>query len=651
MRTPSELAEEVRYLPQSNTGMPGPFRFDVTPYMREPLDCLAVDSPISEIAMMKGVQMGVTTAFIENGVLYVIVQVKTSPVLFATATLQLAKERLEGFILPMLQQSKLSHLIQTADEESSQKKGKTKDRIEWVGGGRMNLIGANSTSGMRSLPIRFLFRDEIDDPDWQSTKDGDSLALTEARTKTFEGSRKIVDVSTPALKGNSKIEARFRRGDQRHYFVRCLGCGEAQTLSSQRRDIEHKLYGWRRTDPETGVVSGFVWDTDPTTRKLIPGSVRWLCHECGHAHTNDDKTRLLSPDHGAEWRPTAEPEAPYIRSYHISALYSPVGMQTWEACVRDWLEAWDEERGEVKDPAKLQVFYNNILGETYEVTGDRLTVKHVSPHRRGIYRYGEVPNRWLQEHTAGPMMFAVCTVDVHKDNLAVAVWGFCRGTRVLLIKYDRFVGNCEDPEDPATWGRLQDLIEGAEYKADDGKHYRIELALVDSGYIPDTVHQFCSRMGTGVFPVVGRGQEQGGGKKHWTLSQNKMGADLYLIGVDLYKDRLGAVLKRRWDGSGLQPAPYFNAPSDASDEQLKELTVEQRVAVTNSRTGDIVCWTWRRPSGSRNELWDLLVYAYAAHDILAHGVCTNFFELEEIDDVAIERFHDACIEQGEYFYE
>ena len=46
--------------------------------------------------------------------------------------------------------------------------------------------------------------------------------------------------------------------------------------------------------------------------------------------------------------------------------------------------------------------------------------------------------------------------------------------------------------------------------------------------------------------------------------------------------------------------------------------------------GNIVS-EWYRPPGVRNELWDLLVYANAAVDILAHRVCTLTLELQETD--------------------
>src|SRR5690554_3217460 len=66
--TPSQWAEAKRYLPPSVTSLPGYFRFEVAPYLREIVDCLSVDSPIREVAVMKGAQVCMTTGVLENAI-------------------------------------------------------------------------------------------------------------------------------------------------------------------------------------------------------------------------------------------------------------------------------------------------------------------------------------------------------------------------------------------------------------------------------------------------------------------------------------------------------------------------------------------------------------------------------------------------------
>src|SRR5687768_16487259 len=76
--TPSQWAETKRYLPPSITSLPGYYRFEVAPYIREILDCLSDDSPIREVSVMKGVQLCLTTGVLENAVGYYIEHVKTA---------------------------------------------------------------------------------------------------------------------------------------------------------------------------------------------------------------------------------------------------------------------------------------------------------------------------------------------------------------------------------------------------------------------------------------------------------------------------------------------------------------------------------------------------------------------------------------------
>ncbi len=622
--TPSQWAEKCRYLPPSTTALPGPYRFEVAPYLRVIVDCLSVDSPVREVAFMKGVQICATVGVLENAIGYLIDHVRVAPAMLVTADDDLAKLRMESYVTPMIQESKLSHLIKSSDLHNARKTGKTDRKVEWIGGGFLIPIGAQNPNKLRSLSIQFLLRDEIDG--WKDVigKDGDPIRLSTDRTAAYESSRKIVDVSTPLIKGTSKIAKRFALGDQRHYFVCCLKCGFPQVLR------------WRSTDTN-GVVSGIVWETD--NGRLVPDSVRYLCQSCLHPHTNDDKMRLLSPEHGAEWRPTAEPSSAHFRSYHLSALYSPVGMQTWGACVQKWLEAWDPEANRPRDMGALQVFYNNVLGEPFELRGDKLKFEKVSSHRRSEYRLGEIPNTFVLAHCGSPVLLLVCTVDVHKDNLAVAVFGWARDRRAFLIDYYRFEGNTEDLEDEATWGKLDSLIIDREYTADDGRRYRIMLTLVDSGYQADVVYRFCDGFGGGVFPVKGReGSTKNATFKEFSEFTSPLGTKAFMITVDYYKERWSSALGRSWNGHDHQPETHFNAPVDTTDKQLKELTVESKVQKTNPLTGAVIGVEWRRPSGAANELWDLLVYANAALELLALDVCKSL----GLDGVDWSTFYEQC---------
>lgn len=629
---PSDWAEKYRYLPPSVTAMPGPYRFSVAPYLREIVDCLSVDSPIREVTWMKGAQICATVGVLENAIGYLIQHVKNAPVMMVTADAELAQSRIESNIIPMINYSGLSSLIAPSDEANPRKTGKTDRKIEWEGGGYLVPFGAQNANKLRSVSIQFLLRDEIDG--WPDVvgKDGDPMRLSKDRTNAYEATRKILDLSTPLIKGQSKIEDRFFAGDQRRYFVCCLKCGFSQELR------------WKRTNEETGEITGITWETQSGV--LIEDSVRYLCCNCGHPHTNDDKTRLLSPDYGAEWRPTAVARDPNHRSYHLSALYSPPGMQTWSACVRSWLDAWDTDNNQPRDIGKLQVFYNNVLGEPFKVFGEKLRFEVVSKHRRHSYMFGSVPNKWASQYCDSPVALLTCSVDVHKTNLKASVFGWCRDRRAILVDYHTFEGDPSQLDDVGTWGELRKLIEDRVYNADDGKQYRIAITLIDSGYLTDQVYRFCGEYESGCFPSKGRDPQSTNIRdKEFTEFTTPNGLRAFAITVNFYKDRWSAALRKEWDGQGIQPINYFNAPLDVTDDQLRELTVETKREIIDKTTGKRRGFEWHRPSGAKNELWDLLVYANAAVDLVAWGACKEL----GLDFTNWQAFWDYCFTQKAYF--
>lgn len=617
---PSEYNEETRYLPESVTSMPGYLRYAVNPFMREIVDCFDVDSPVRELALMKGVQITYTTA-LESGLLYFMGHVRTLPIMYITADKELAAARVENNIIPMLNQSGLAHIIRSSDEGNSRKTGKTKDHLQFEGGGYLVPFGARNADKMRSYSICIMLKDEIDA--WPATvgKDGCPDALSDARCTGYWPRRKIFKGSTPLIKGSSKIHKAYLRGDQRKYHVLCKACSFPQHLR------------WQTRNKETGVRGGFQWDLGEHGELLLE-SVCWCCKNCGEEHYELDKERLFSEDHGAEWVPTSHAAEPDIRSYHLPALYSPIGMQPWYKCVGDYLKGFDPKTRKVIDIPAYQVFYNNILAEPFEIMGSKVSFVSVSAHRRMGYKKGEIPNKHAVKFSGSRILFLTCLVDVHDQNLAVSVLGWARESRCYVIDYWRFE---RDSDVPCTdissrvWGRLRDLIEDKEYTADDGYRYKVALTLVDASYENATVVSFCSDYDSYVYPILGRDRPaKNSAIKEFSEFTTQAGTTGYKVVVDHYKDRMAPVLRREWvEGAGEQKPYHFNAPVDITTKELKELTVESRREKLDDR--GVKSHYWYRPGNARNELWDLLGYGYFSVELLAWILWIEHFEEEAID--------------------
>ena len=112
-------------------------------------------------------------------------------------------------------------------------------------GGILMITGANSAVGLRSMPIRYLFLDEVDGYPHDVDGEGDPIQLAEKRTTTFSR-RKIFMVSTPTVKDTSRIEREYLASDQRRYFVPCPHCGHMQWLKWSN-------IRWEHDDPATAV--------------------------------------------------------------------------------------------------------------------------------------------------------------------------------------------------------------------------------------------------------------------------------------------------------------------------------------------------------------------------------------------------------------
>lgn len=614
--TPVKFNEENRYLPQGVSPRPGYIRYDLFPYLREVIECFDPLSPVREVNLKKGVQVGYTTA-LESIILYYIAHIKTQPLMFLTADDGLASIRVENNIIPMINESGFGDLIRSSDEGNSRKTGKTKDLIQWEGGGSMVYNGANSASKMRMNSVPLMLKDELDGWKRSVGKDGNSDSLTDARLSAYWSVRKIFRGSTPLLEPSMMAEA-YERGDKRKYMVLCKKCSYAQYLK------------FERVDKRTGEVSGFQWELDEHG-VLVLDSVRYCCKNCGCEHYEHDKEKLFSEEAGAHWLPTARPREPGIRSYHLPAFYSPFGFRPWYKGVSDYLDSYDPKGKQVVSISKYQEFYNNTLGEPFKIQGSKLRFESVSAHRRASYKLGQIPNAYASEYSGSPVLLLCCQVDVHKSNLAVTVFGVCKDLRPYTIDYWRFEDeDCEQASSPV-WGRLRELIEEKKYTADDGKVYGIAITLIDAGFSNARVVEFCSDYSSGVYPILGR-QRPGKNNtiKEFSEFTTTAGTTGYKITVDHYKDRLAPVLRREWsEENGLQNAYHYNAPLDLHDKQLKELTVEVRKKQTDENGHD--SYVWYRPGNARNELWDLLVYCHAGVEILAYTVCIQHFELETVD--------------------
>jgi phage terminase large subunit GpA-like protein len=561
----SEWAEKRRILPQGLTSRPGPFRFNESEPMREIADCLAESSAVREVALMKGAQLGGTVAVMENFIGYII-DVTPGPTLAITGDKDMADLWMEKRIDPMIESAGLRHLIfSQVNKRHNRDTGDTKDSKSFPGGFLL-AIGPNSGSKLRSNAIQYLLLDEEDAYPQEVQGEGDPIALAIRRTDTFEQSRKILHISTPLIKGASRIEAAFLAGDQRRYYVPCKHCGQMQPLEWSRMT-------WR-TD-EAGLLD---WD-----------SVRYVCASCGGEWRNEDKSWFL---HRGEWRATAKTQKRGMRSYHLSSLYSSVGARSWESIVEEWVGIKD-------DNGKRRTFVNTVLGETWEERGEAPKWERIMLKLRGPYEAGDLP----RDHQA---LILTLGADVQKDRIEAEVVAWGEDKRSWSVSYHVFRGSTDDIDSPS-WSSLRTLLEATH------AGMTISMALVDAAYNTTQAYQFCEQFISGVMPSMGEPINSQGRNIFAIRQVPGYATQRVNLQTGQLKSELYGYLQRDAKDDAT-PVGYCQFPQDYPEEYFKQLTAESlhHVKLKSGATK----FEWKK-SRERNEALDCRVYALAALYVFA----------------------------------
>jgi phage terminase large subunit GpA-like protein len=638
---PSEFVERVRYLAAGLTPFPGKFSFDKFPYFRKIVDCFNPLDPTREVAVMKGNQMGATTALNETVVLYNIM-CDPKAQMYVTADAGLARTSVQIRIEKMIDGAGARDLIfaQSRKRKGSRNSGDTATAKEYPGG-YIHFFGGKSPARFRGISYPVALADEIDAFPDKIPKEGTVIDLIRNRTDAYSTKRKILWTSTPLLKRSSKIEELFLLGDQEKFFVPCKHCGTMQELV------------WHG-ETEDGYVYGIVWENDENfmpiiedEEKGIQTTVAYKCRNsaCGGLMKNYDKATIIQR---GEWRPTAAPEQPHIKSFHITPIYNPPGMYSWDDMVKQWTQCWDIEHDRLRDKEKYRLFRNTKQGKTFEDFGTQVKFERVIQFRRSGFMRGHVPNDLAVEDSGSPILFVVASVDVQKKNLFVDVKGYSYGGVTWTIDFFSIEGETEQFNGP--WDELDRYISDTLFIGTDGKIYRIQITLVDSGYFTDYVYQFVKRHSFGVYACKGQNWISNG--ETYTLFsakglQNIGLAQAFTVNTGKLKDKISVLLDRSfWLSGQRQPPWYPNFPEDFRDDYFQMFEAEVKKESIDRKTNK-VSYFWQQLFGKPNHAFDTYVYNLAALEIAAEDYCKRWLGLPAVDYTA---FWEAA-KTGEFYVE
>ena len=568
--TVSEWADAHRWLSSRAAAEPGRYRTARAPYLREIMDALSPGHPAQRISFMKAAQVGATEA--GNNWIGFVIHHAPGPMLAVLPTVEMAKRTSRGRIDPLIEDSPaLKERVQPARSRDAGNSMLSKE----FPGGILVLTGANSATGLRSMPARYVFLDEVDAYPASADEEGDPVTLAEARTTTFAHRRKVFMVSTPTIRGLSRIEREFEASDQRRYFVPCPHCGHRQWLQFER-------LRWTKGKPETAA---------------------YTCEGCEQPIAEHHKTEMLAR---GEWRATALSDNPTSIGFHLSALYSPIGWKSWEQIAREWLAAQGSDE-------MLRAARNTLLGETWVESGEAPDWQRLADRREAFA--AQVPMGGL---------FLTAGADVQKDRIEVDVWAWGRGMESWLVDHIVIPGG---PDDPACWDKLTALL-GQTWEHENGAFMTLAKLAIDTGYESAAVYAWARAQGIAqVAPVKGlegfnratpvsgptfvdatvNGRKLKRGARLWTVATATFKAETY---------RYLRIERPTEEDATLgvaAPAGTIHLPEWADSEWLKQLVAEQLVTIRNKRGYARQEWQKMR---ERNEALDTRIYARAAAWIL-----------------------------------
>lgn len=550
----SEWADKYRILSQKASAEPGKWRTSRTPYLKEIMDCLSPYSGIEKVVFMKGAQIGGTE--VGNNFLGYIVHLSPGPVMLVMPTVDGAKRTSKTRIDPMFEA--IPELKGVISDRRSKDASNTTLMKEFQGG-VLVLTGANSAIGLRSMPVRYIFLDEIDAYKGDVEGEGDPVNLAIKRTSTFNR-RKIFMVSTPTIQGVSRIEYEYEQSDQRHYMVPCPYCNKRQSLK------------WKQIHFE---------NDDPAT-------ATYVCEHCGAIIEEHLKTWMLENGIWEKSNPKSN-----VAGFHLSSLYSPVGWFSWADAVKQFLDAKNKDN-------LLKVWVNTVLGETWLEKGE-------APEWQILFDKRE---DYQQEIVPSGGLFLTAGADVQKDRIECEVVAWGRNKESWSIGYFIINGDTAREE---VWNELSEFSKRY-FEHSSGVMLPISRFAIDSGFATQQVYNWVRKQPIN-FAMAIKGTDSGvtplGLPTRVDLNINgkrlRRGAKVWSVGTSILKSELYQFLRLTQNEDESYPAGYCHFPKYDS-EYFKQLTAEQLVTkmVRGYQKRE-----WQK-TRERNEALDCRVYARAA---------------------------------------
>jgi phage terminase large subunit GpA-like protein len=386
----------------------------------------------------------------------------------------------------------------------------------------------------------------------KTAREADPLKLWDERFKQFLRYKQIKE-GTPALKATSRIERGRLQSTNCGYWVPCPHCGKRQPLAMG-----------------DGATSGVSWDRNEAgkhDKELASRTARYLCAHCEKKIYDEHRGQMMrggvwvpegcgvndraANKAVAEWREPGRPrwegfskDAPWItgtplrdgRDYgsQLSSLYAL--KLSWGRIAAEWIDSQ-------RNTQNLRNFINSWLAQTWETVRSQATWEQLG---------GKLIDRDLPRGIV-PVWASLltCGVDRQQDRFVWVLDAWGPGYTSATIAY----GECETLE------QLQrDVLTFTWKHADGGPGLKPAFTLIDSGYKPDGVYEFCQRCvaaGLNVWPCKGSSAALDSDYRQVRLGPNTSLPGMWLFHVDTHPlaALAGAAAAQHGEGRRGRPQP------------------------------------------------------------------------------------------------
>lgn len=557
-----------------------------TPYLKEPLNC-AIDPSVRQIVFWSCSRASKTEGFVNNLIGFK-AHTAPGPIGVVLPTLDLAEKYSRGRLTPMIDMTPILRPLFSRKTRDGANSMLYKD----YRGGTVSIVGSNAAAGLSGEDWEWLVVDELDRCAVSAGDEGDPIDLAEVRTTEFEefGQALTILISSPTIKGASRIETAYNASDQREFWVPCPRCGVYQILD------------WKK----------LLW----TKINRPPEQAAYECAECERLIEHEEKAEMMQL---GEWQ--ARGEFNGIAGFKLGGMYSP--WVSWGKMARQLTKAKRSGKNE-----QIQVWVNTRLGELWD---------------EGQWIEPETLNFVTEEYRApvpqGVLMLTF-GVDVQLNRVEIEITGWGHGDERWLIAYRVIYGSPKEyPSD--VWTDLADFLH-SEFRHESGVLMTISAGGIDSHYATDSVYAFCKANWRHRWFAC-----QGSSKPGKPISPGKpteagrVKVKLFTVGTESAKDKIYASLRvtsreltcPHCESTELEPrekktyclkcqklfdapAPY-HLPDWVNQEYLTGLCSEKSV-MTISQGRQVRVYRPIRV-GIRNEPLDCAVYSTFAKETINPG--------------------------------